>query len=200
MEVDKLDTFIDNLPPIQDGNLVYVDEIGQMQLFSDKFKRLVTNYLGSLNHYAGTITSVFQDDFTKQILQRNDIVLLEVTPENRDQIIDILNSLAINLEFLDKFNSSVQHEITSMARDYARSEKLTQLKKLFKNAIKYLAAGKIEQIDAQTFRIQGDHDDHIVKRSEQWICDCDLFLGVGKYKSNADECSHIQAIKLYRLM
>ena len=33
VDLNGLDTFIAELPPIQPGNLLYIDEIGQMELF-----------------------------------------------------------------------------------------------------------------------------------------------------------------------
>lgn len=199
VEVNQLDAFLDDLPPAQAGNLLYVDEIGQMELFSERFKTLITGYLNSENPYAGTITSVFQDDFTEQVLKRDDVVLLKIGQENRDQVREVLSGLAANIKLLDRLSPAVRRGFTELARDYAKSDSLTQLKKLFKNALKYLAEGRVEQVDSQTFRVSGDTNEHSVTHSEGWACDCDLFNGTGSFEGNAGECSHIQSAKLKEL-
>jgi hypothetical protein len=84
-----------------------------------------------------------------------------------------------------------------MAKNYAQAAQYTQLKKLFKNAILYLAENKVEKVDNLTFNVIGNTDKHSVKKTENdWLCDCDLFNGRGEFENNAGECSHIQASKL----
>jgi len=200
VEIGQLDKFMDGLPPIKTDNLIYVDEIGQMQLFSDRFKELIDDYLSADNPYVGTITNSYQDEFTKKILQRDNIILLTVTQDNREQISEVLNGLAINIKLLQQLSPVIQKDITEMAKGYAKSGNLTQLKKLFKNAIKYLAEDRVVKVNNQTFRVSGNTDEHSVNHSEgHWMCDCDLFNGRGKSAGNAGECSHIQSSKLKEL-
>ena len=90
VQLDNLDSFIPKLAPIESGNLVYIDEIGQMQLFSDSFKNLVDGYLNTDNPFIGTISSVYQDDFIEKVLSRDDIILLNITESNRDSMVDII--------------------------------------------------------------------------------------------------------------
>src|SRR3989344_7531765 len=65
VNVGALDSFIDDLPPPEPGNLLYIDEIGAMELFSDKFKRLVLEYLNTGNSFLGTIKD-YDDEFANQ--------------------------------------------------------------------------------------------------------------------------------------
>jgi nucleoside-triphosphatase len=65
--------------------VLYLDEIGQMELFSDRFKALALNYLNSTNTFIGTISKIYEDEFIKSVKGRSDIVLIEITPENREQ-------------------------------------------------------------------------------------------------------------------
>lgn len=199
VEVDELDAFLDDLPKVQAGNLLYVDEIGQMELFSDKFKTLITSYLNSDNPYAGTITSVFHDDFTERVLGREDVVLLNINQDNREQAREVLDGLAGNVGLLNKLSLEVQQGLTEMAKNYAKSGSFLQLKKLFKNAIKYLAEGRIRRVDDHTFQVSGNTNEHTVTHNEGWGCDCDLFRGSGDFADNAGECSHIQSAKLMTL-
>jgi len=197
VNVAELDNFIAGLPNVKPSTLLYIDEIGQMELYSDNFKQIVQSYLDAKNIYAGTISSVYKDDFIKQVLARDDVVLLKISPDNRQQITEILNALATSIDLLTKLDSSTQINIIKMAKVYAQTYSYVQLKKLFKNAIKYCAENRVSQINSDIFAVKGDHASHKVsKQKDIWSCDCDLFNGRNDYLNNAGECSHIQAAKI----
>lgn len=196
VELDELNAFLTELPSVQPGCLLYIDEIGKMELVSEAFKALVMNYLDSGNPYVGTITSSYQDDFTRQVLMRNDVVLLVVNAENRDLLHDILAGLAGNVDVLGQLNVAAQEKVADLAKLYAKNSQFMQLKKLFKNAIKYVAENAVNR-NGPEFIVEGDHGTHVVEAEEgQFTCDCPLFSGAGEYKNNSGECSHIQAVKI----
>ena len=66
--------------------VLYLDEIGQMQLFSPTFKKLVRNYLDAPNLFLGTLSAVYHNNFTKALRKRSDVTILEVTPGNREDM------------------------------------------------------------------------------------------------------------------
>lgn len=168
-----------------------------MELFSERFKSLVKEFLNSDNTFIGTITSVHQDEFTEEVLTRDDLVLLEVAAETRNAIGEALKGLAANLHLLDKLPAEIQRRFTNMARSYAKDGHYTQLIKLFKNALKYLAENRVRAEGDDCFLVKGNTSNHrLIKNDYGWQCDCDLFLGRGKYAGRAGECSHVQAIKL----
>lgn len=83
-------------------DLLYIDEIGRMELFSEQFKALVETYLDAPNDFIGTIASAYEDDFTRSIKKRQDVTIIEITAEDREQ----------------KYNELRQ--LLSMQRDYLR--------------------------------------------------------------------------------
>jgi nucleoside-triphosphatase len=85
VRVENLESVVAEVSDFKDTDLLYVDEIGQMELFSEKFKELVLRYLDSPNICVATISNVFENDFIKQIKQRDDIVLFEISTEDRDE-------------------------------------------------------------------------------------------------------------------
>lgn len=85
VSVGNLDKVIPELENFNPGDILYLDEIGQMELYSDKFKQLVRDYLEAPNPLLATISQVYSDDFTKEILERDGVELLELTPENREE-------------------------------------------------------------------------------------------------------------------
>ena len=196
VNIEEFERFIKNLPLVQSQNLLYIDEIGQMELLADSFKKVVTYYLNSDNHYVGTISSVYSDDFTKQILSRYDLVHIKLTYESREQVVAALEGLAENISLIQNLDAGAQDELTKMARMYVENLGFVQLKKLFKNAVKYVVEGRVSQM-ANCYVVKGNTKKHKVDVSDNYSCDCSLFNGKGEYTGNAGECSHIQAVKLY---
>ncbi len=82
----SLETVIEPLFAFGRSDLLYLDEIGQMELFSSKFKELVEAYLDSDQPLIATISKIYSDAFTEALLRRNDVTVFEITPENREAI------------------------------------------------------------------------------------------------------------------
>jgi nucleoside-triphosphatase len=77
------------LPPIIDGinsgRTLIIDEIGPMQMYSDKYKELLL-HLSDTNH--PTIGTIFYQSYPwiGEFKTRKNIKLIELTQENRDNI------------------------------------------------------------------------------------------------------------------
>ena len=70
---------------IKSKDLIVVDEIGKMELFSPAFKEAIIEALDSKKKFLGTIM-LKSNKFTDRIKERKDTVLLELRPENREFI------------------------------------------------------------------------------------------------------------------
>lgn len=88
VDVNNLDRLIDPLFTFEPSQLLYIDEIGQMELFSDRFKELVLTYLNASNDFIGTVTNVYSDEFVEKVKQRDDVRIIEVTEDNRSMLAD----------------------------------------------------------------------------------------------------------------
>lgn len=84
VNVANLDRIIPRVSKFHDDDLLFLDEIGQMELFSKRFKQLVLNYLNSPNICISTLSKVYNDAFINQIKDRDDIILIEINEKNRD--------------------------------------------------------------------------------------------------------------------
>lgn len=93
VELQAFNDFLSTLMQPKDGTLLYIDEIGQMELFSDMFKDMVRQYIESPNLFIGTLSSVYNDVFTENLRARNDVQILHMTLENRDEIKSAIQSL-----------------------------------------------------------------------------------------------------------
>ncbi len=67
------------------ADLYVIDEIGKMELLSQKFRTKVIDLLAQPSNILATIAKKGKG-FIQQIKSRNDIELIEVTRENRDQL------------------------------------------------------------------------------------------------------------------
>ena len=72
-------------PEITPADLYVIDEIGKMELFSQKFRNKLIDLLARPSHLLATIAKKGKG-FIEQIKGRNDLELIEVTRENRDQL------------------------------------------------------------------------------------------------------------------
>ncbi len=79
---------------LKDDDLILIDEIGKMEVFSEEFKEKVLDCLNSKKIVLATI-SIGGDKFISKIKERKDIVLFTINIENRDRLIDRISSLIL---------------------------------------------------------------------------------------------------------
>lgn len=108
VNIQNLDELIPEVYSFQTEDFLYLDEIGQMQLFSDQFKELVLKYLSSPNTCLATLSSVFEDDFTKHIKARQDVIIVEISSEDRDVKEKFLRQLIQKVEKAKRYISEPQ--------------------------------------------------------------------------------------------
>ncbi len=69
----------------KEGKIIVVDEIGKMELFSEKFKRAIENILNSENKVLGTIM-LKENPFCDSIKKRKNVKVFHLTRENKEII------------------------------------------------------------------------------------------------------------------
>lgn len=197
VDLHSLDIFIDPLFTFTPDQLLYLDEIGHMQLHSQRFQQLVRTYLDAPNDYFGTVSSIYEHPLITEVTSHTDVLLCTVTPENRESLFVALNAALAHRAIFNGLSHDEQQRVLELARHYLTSHAYISLKKLFGNAIVYVAQGRIRQTSSETFVVSGNHDEHQVTTAENSCsCDCDLFTGRGQFAGKAAECSHIQAIRI----
>ena len=71
---------------VRDSEIVVVDELGPMALFSTLFIQAVENGLASQKHFLGTIHKRAYHQLTSSIRSNPKYIILEITSENRDRM------------------------------------------------------------------------------------------------------------------
>ena len=79
---------VPSIAPVN-NQIIILDEIGKMECFSPKFIEAATRALDSPNIVIGTIT-FGGSNFILQVKERDDLEIIEVTPDNRDQLHEII--------------------------------------------------------------------------------------------------------------
>ena len=197
---EVLAQFTQNLSHPKTDELLYLDEIGQMQLHSNEFRLLVEAYLDAPNDFVATITSVFSDEFTTRILNRDDILLFHLTDINRNKVKKSLSIALASKDLFNELSTALQSTVVRYANNYLKEDLFIPFCKLFTNAIKYFMEERISTISADKYVVKGNTKKHVVhfESSGEWSCDCPLSNGKEPYDEPM-ECSHLQSVQLYRI-
>lgn len=91
VELSALETLA--IPALQDAithkKLVVIDEIGPMEILSPEFRQVVLDIFKRNVSVLGSIVGR-STPFTDHIKSRPEVTLLEVTPENREELVDFI--------------------------------------------------------------------------------------------------------------
>jgi nucleoside-triphosphatase len=87
------------IPALRDAfmhkKILVIDEIGPMEILSPRFRQVVLEILGGDTNVLGSIVGR-STPFTDQIKSRAEITLMDITPENREELVDIILGLVEN--------------------------------------------------------------------------------------------------------
>ena len=85
-DIDRI--AVPSMTPDRPDMLIVIDEIGKMECFSELFKKTLVRLLDSEHRVLGSIT-MKGDRFIRQIKTRDDVLLVTVTPKNRDKLVNL---------------------------------------------------------------------------------------------------------------
>jgi nucleoside-triphosphatase THEP1 len=184
------------LEAMRAGQPLIIDEIGRMQMLSPSFARAMTELFASDADVVATIR--YGDEWTKAFTGQADVVTIVLSQENRGQALAAIEAVILAKANLAILSLPQRDRIQERARLYGADGDVIRLKKLYKNAVAYLAQGKVRRISENSFAVAGNHGDHHVGHvGGKWSCDCDLFHGRGQFAGHAGECSHIMSAQLF---
>ncbi|PIV21090.1 MAG: AAA family ATPase [Deltaproteobacteria bacterium CG_4_8_14_3_um_filter_45_9] len=94
VDIKSFEDFIDSISFSNPStHLIIIDEIGKMECFSDRFKKLLKEILDSEKWVIATI-ALKGIGLIAEVKERKDVTLFEITKKNRDIVFrEILNSM-----------------------------------------------------------------------------------------------------------
>lgn len=195
---DNISKALKSISNLDSADLLYIDEIGQMQLLSREFKSLLSSYLNSDRMFLASVSKVYKSDEIELIVSHEEGLLFSLTESNRGDVEEAMNAVLQNAKYINDLPVSVKNRVSALARKYLNDENYTAFCKLFNNAIHYFKVCKISRLGVTSFNVGGNHASHSVKLNNEhdWECDCALANGQEPY-SRASECSHYQAVLLF---
>lgn len=98
VNIPNLEEILPSVTSFNKNDLLYLDEIGQMQLLSDKFKEFVLAYLDAPNTCLATISYIYEDEFTKRLKERDDVIFVEISEEDREEKEIFISQLLYKIE------------------------------------------------------------------------------------------------------
>ena len=78
---------VPSMLPTKADEILVIDEVGKMECFSSLFRQTLLNVLDSDNSVIGSI-ALKGDEFIQKIRERADVLLIHMTENNRDELLD----------------------------------------------------------------------------------------------------------------
>lgn len=152
---------------LRDKEIIIIDEIGPMQMYSEKYKNLLLEILTSNKILIGTI---FYDsyDWIDDFKKNKELELIELTFQNRD---------SISKDIIEKALKDINMEDKEMIRKIRKANKYCNETERFK-------------ITNFTVEIKSEHDTRTINYNNESGCSCTCDF----YKERGT-CSHIMAIE-----
>jgi len=86
VSIENVETLaVPSITPQSEDEIIIIDEIGKMECFSEKFCEAAVKALNARNVVLGTI-AVGGTEFIREVKDRKDIRIYEVTAQNRDEL------------------------------------------------------------------------------------------------------------------
>ncbi|MFW5746808.1 MAG: nucleoside-triphosphatase [Nanoarchaeota archaeon] len=85
VDVEGFGKWVSRFQHYSPNDILYIDEIGQMELHSHRFRQLAESYLQADNSFIATLSSVYQDPLLEQIRSDPQAHIITVTDETREQ-------------------------------------------------------------------------------------------------------------------
>ncbi len=154
VDVASFDAFIEPLFDYDQDQLLFIDEIGQMQLYSSRFQTLSKQYLDAANDFIGTFSAIYEHPLITSIQDREDVLVCSVTPKNRVELETALRATLNNRKTFNHLPTDQRTTVLRLARSYLAVQNFTSFKKLFNNAVHYVSEGKVTRETRASFWLQ----------------------------------------------
>lgn len=147
-------------------SIIFIDEIGKMQSKSSKVLSAIEDVIN--NSRLNLIASIVYDDepWSRKFKNNKNTVLIELTVENRDNLVDALVELCNVIRQIEQLPTLIKMNFNSLLQKYCQNQHFISLHKLLNNALGYITSQSYRKIeDSQReihYFISGKTRDHNV--------------------------------------
>lgn len=154
---------------LQRGRVAIIDEIGPLEVACEPLREAILACLDGEPPVLGCLART-DDPFLTELAERKDTLVVEVTRENRDTLLDrIFSGLELPRESIAETQRNIERKRRKAER-YASEDRLT--------------------LHSFTAEFRSDHSRHTVALDDgRWHCSCSWHLKYGT-------CSHIMATRM----
>jgi len=176
--------------------LVVIDEIGRIQSKAAGVIDGIYDLFQNNKNHIILSTIVYDDEsFARPFKENLSNILLKVSLENREYLIDVLLSLIENKKHYSELSINQKKYFNERLSHYVAMNNKTMALKIVNHSLMYVSKSSIIS-SKEDYAILGQSSSHIVQGNS---CTCDLYRGRGKYlKARQSDCSHIQAVELFK--
>ncbi|CAM9489916.1 unnamed protein product, partial [Ectocarpus fasciculatus] len=199
--VNTIDNFV--VPELQRcltgmPGLVYIDEIGKAQAYSALFFETVQQLFETDRNILATVVEA-DTPWSLEYKYSPKSWLVAVTVENRDELSAVIIAILNNYSEFESLTDTQQEKCKSLFFNLLLFGKFSSARKLFSNAVLYVAQSKIRCICTDEtealYEVTGSTAVHRVRRNLKegiFTCDCDLSKGCGSFGHlpAGQTCSH----------
>ena len=208
VDINVIDSFV--VPSLESyllhhPELIYLDEIGRAQAHSALFLKVAGELFTTAN--MNVLATIVEQDTEWSLCFKHatDVWLISVNLENRDHLVEIIKGLFTNYKIFEMLPLYQQLNVRSLFHRMMAERKYVAMRKLFDNSLLYVAESriKIQSLEDKSrikqFIVRGQSAIHTIYKyleSDNYVCDCDLSQGLGKFIGMAQTCSHELAIRI----
>jgi nucleoside-triphosphatase len=189
--------------------LLYIDEIGKAQAYSDRYLHTASRLLRSDGDLIATV--VKEDlDWSLEYKYSPFVWLIEITEKNRDHLVGVILAMFLNSSKFQNLSAARQAIVKSIFYSLLEKNQFIAARKLFENALMYVIEGRVRAAtldsegalgsDSHCFLIEGTTGCHVLRRNQEnkdFTCDCDLSRGTGKFTPHGPQmCSHEMSVAI----
>lgn len=128
---DNISKALKSISNVDSADLLYIDEIGQMQLLSREFKTLLSSYLNSDRMFLASVSKVYKSDEIELLVSHEEGLLFSLTESNRGDVEEAMNAVLQNAKYINDLPISVKNRVSALARKYLNDENYTAFCSLF---------------------------------------------------------------------
>jgi nucleoside-triphosphatase len=201
VDLDAIGTFVvDALRRSASCDVVVIAEIGRMEWLSSRFQsELACIFTGdmtvvaSLSKYAAPAFDAFRND--------PDNLVVEFERTHSAGILKVLSAAARARELFGRLSDPQRAAVRSLARGYLAQRAYISVEKLFARALPQTLESRLIRTGSDTWQIQRDRAQRTIRwGAGGYSCSCPLWAGLHPFEGQAQECSHIQTLRLAQMV